>query len=550
MALSEEPPASKLPATATGTSYARKATGLVREIPLVDMIAFNMAGPGGIVVVLLVSIFYAFGSFPGGNLVLALIIGLVLIGFIWLAFALVGSVFPRVGGDYTYGSRVLHPIVGLSSNLGVLVSTILTLGFWAALVDTSVLVSPALAVVGVTTGHPSWVNAANTITHHGWQIGIAVGATLIISVLSAVRTRLITRIATICLGISYVGFFIAFFILLFTSHPSFVHTLNAFSAPITHQANSYSATVAAGAKAGLYPSQHGYSVRSTIGMVYVGIVVSLFVWWGVYMSGEMKGAGQRKRQLTSILGAGYIQGILVILGVIVFLKTVGYNFLVSANAGNYKVPVTPFYTFFASVAAGNHFVAILLALSTLGSIPPGMYILFAMVQRALFAYSFDGLLPKRVAEVNDRTHTPIVAIVIVSIGTILCAIYSTYAASFLTLLSITASLLFLPMFVTGVCGLVLPKRQPELFRGSPADWTWHRIPMLKVASVGCIVISLAYIVMLGWFHTELGIKSVIVVPLIVPGSFLVGWLWYTVARALQRRRGIDLALVYREIPPE
>jgi amino acid transporter len=539
------------PSLATGAGYARKATGLVREIPLVDMLAFNAAGPGGIVFALLTGLFYVFTAFPGANLVLGLLIALAIVGVVWVTFALVGSVFPRVGGDYVFGSRVLHPIVGLSSNVGVFASTILALGFWVALVTTSVVVAPTLAVVGVTTGHPSWLHAAATIQHHGWQIGIAVGVTLLLSVLSAIRTRLVTRVATISLAVSYIGFFIAFFVLLFTSHASFVHTLNAFSDPITHQRNTYAATIAAGAKSGLsYPSVHGYSTRSTIGAIYAGLGVTLYVWWGVYMSGEMKGAGQRRRQLGAILGAGYIQGVLILLAAIVFINTIGYNFFAAASAGSYNVNVPPFYTFFASIAAGNHFVAIVLAISTLGTILPGMYINFAMCQRALFAYSFDGLLPRRVASVSERTHTPVVAIAIVGLGGIVCAVFAVFASNFLQLLSITAALLFLPMFVTGVSGLVLPRRRPEIFSHSAADWRWHGIPMLQVASAGCIAVSLLFITLLCYFHTELGVKSPVVMPLLIPASFVAGALWYVAARGVQRRRGVNLDLVYRTIPPE
>ena len=535
----------------SGAGYARKATGLVREISLIDMIAFSSAGVGGIAFALLVGLYYAFGSFPGGNLVLALIIALPLAGFVWTTFALVSSVFPRVGGDYVFGSRVLHPIFGLASNLGVFASTILALGAWLALIPTVIAGAPALAVVGTTTGDQWWLDAAATIQEHTWQIIIGVVAAVLISSLSAIRTRLITRVSAISLAISYVGFFVAFAIILFTSQDSFVSTLNDFSDPITGQRDTYNATIAAGAEAGVrYPDQDGYSFESTLAMVYTSIALMMFVWWGVYMSGEMKGAGQRRRQLTAILTAGYSQGILALLATVVFIKTIGYDFFASANAGNYEVPVAPFYNFFASIVAGNDLVAILLGLAFLGILIPGMYINFAMCQRALFAYSFDGLLPRWVASVNERTHTPVIAIVIVGLGGIACAAYAVYASSFLTILSVTAALLFLPMFTTGLVGLVLPNRCPELFRGSPADWQWHGIPVLRVSSAGCVAVSLLFISLLGWFHEQLGIKSPVVVPLLIVGSFLVGWIWYSIARVVQRSRGVDLDLVYRTIPPD
>jgi hypothetical protein len=38
--------------------------------------------------------------------------------------------------------------------------------------------------------------------------------------------------------------------------------------------------------------------------------------------------------------------------------------------------------------------------------------------------------------------------------------------------------------------------------------------------------------------------------LFVIGVYLAGVVWYLVARALNKRRGVDLDLLYREIPPE
>jgi hypothetical protein len=38
--------------------------------------------------------------------------------------------------------------------------------------------------------------------------------------------------------------------------------------------------------------------------------------------------------------------------------------------------------------------------------------------------------------------------------------------------------------------------------------------------------------------------------LFVIGVYAAGVVWYLAARAIQKRRGIDLDLLYREIPPE
>jgi APA family basic amino acid/polyamine antiporter len=535
----------KMPQT---SPYARKATGMVREVPLIDLLAFNLAGPGGIALLLVIGLFYIFGSFPGANVVLDLVLAIPIVGFVWVAFALLASVFPKTGGDYVFGSRVLHPVVGLASNVGVFASTILAAGFYVTLIPTEFAGGPALAVIGVTTGNDWWINAAATIQEHGWQIAIGLGLTFLIALLSAYRTRVLMRVMTICLAVSYVGFLVAFLILLFKSHSSFVNQLNDFSRPFTHSRDTYQATIDAGSELGVVGG--GHSFRSTMGGLYVATLAMVLVWWGVYMSGEVKGGGQRRRQLTAIVGAGCLQGILIILATLVFIKTIGYDFFAAANAGAYGVEVPPTYNFFAAVVANSNIVAALLGLAFLTAVLPALNINFAMCQRALFAWSFDGLLPHRVAAVNPRTNTPVTAIVIVAIGTIACGVFAVFGTNFLTVLTITAGLLFLPMFTTGLCAVLLPRRRPELYRGSPADWHPWGVPILQVAGWGCIAFSLLFITLLTWFHTELGIKNAIVIPALVPASFLVAGVWYGIARWLQRERGVDLDLAYATIPPD
>ena len=94
--------------------FARKASGLVREMSWWDVLLFTIAGPaaGGMT-------YYAVkmpGLYPGANMVWAFIIGF----FVWLPPVLViaafASSFPRSGALYVVTSRVLHPMFGFIPN--------------------------------------------------------------------------------------------------------------------------------------------------------------------------------------------------------------------------------------------------------------------------------------------------------------------------------------------------------------------------------------------------------------------------------------------------
>ena len=119
-------------------------------------------------------------------------------------------------------------------------------------------------------------------------------------------------------------------ILLFTSHSSFVSTVNHVGG-----ANAYQKTVAAAHGQGLYPSEGGYSSKATLGALYYWSINSIWLFWGTYTASEFKGGGRRKRQLWAMVGTGVIQSLIVILIVVVFLHTIGYNFFVSSLAGNF-----------------------------------------------------------------------------------------------------------------------------------------------------------------------------------------------------------------------
>jgi APA family basic amino acid/polyamine antiporter len=536
---------------AAPSAYARQATGMVREIPLLDTLLYSAYGPGGIGIVLTVALFYAFGSFPGGNLTLGLVIALPLVALVWICFALMSSAFPRTGGDYVFGSRVLHPVAGLASNLGVFVSTLLACGLWAIYLTTLGL-GPAFAAIGTVTGNGWWLDAATTITQKGWSLAFAVLMIVIMSLLSIIRTRVVTRVATVSYIIGTLGFFIAFFILLFSSNEEFRTTINEFSAPLTGSQDTYGDTIANGREAGLvYPSESGYSTENTIGMLVPAFGVLLWSWWATYLAGEMRGAGQRRRQLTAMLGGGYFSGVLILLGALVFTSVAGYEFFAAANAGGFPVEgVTPWYNFFAALVAGSDFLAVLLSLMFLGFLIPGAYINFSMCQRALFAWTFDGLGPRKLASVTERTHTPVVSILVVAIGAAAAAVWLVYESSVLQVLTITGVLLALPMAVTALSAIALSRRLPHVYSDSPANWRVGGLSVLTVTGYGTLAITLVYFTLVCWFHDRIGISSAVVMPLMVPAAFAVAAIWYFVARRVQRGRGVDLDLVYKTIPPD
>jgi hypothetical protein len=95
-----------------GQLFVRNATGLVREVSRWDALIMNTLGMNvalGAIFMLL----QAPGNFPGGNMLLAIGIGTLVMAFtlLWV-YSEFAAAMPRAGGDYVFVSRALHPVVG------------------------------------------------------------------------------------------------------------------------------------------------------------------------------------------------------------------------------------------------------------------------------------------------------------------------------------------------------------------------------------------------------------------------------------------------------
>jgi amino acid transporter len=528
----------------------RKSSGLVREVPFLDMFLMNASSSNPVGIAVSYGIFFAMATFPRCNLLLAIVIALVLGVFVWVTFALVSATLPRVGGDYLYGSRLLHPVIGMGSNLATYAGSVLASGT-AAFFVASVAVGPAMTIIGVVTGDNWWVTAGTNVSSHGPAFAIAGGTLAVLAILSLTGTKKIVRVMVWLYGIAFVAFGISILILLFKTRAGFVHDVNAYTKSITGKANAYHATIAAGAKAGLAPGG-GYSFNNTIGAVFVVLGYTMFAFWSsTYMAGEMKGSGRRARQLCAMVGGGAFGGILVLIAAAVYLHTAGYDFVAASSNGYYPVGVTPFLHFFASIAAGGGTVlAIVLGVAFIGWFPVALYAgCLNMVQRAPFAWAFDGLIPARVAAVDRRTNTPVVSILLAFVLTLAAAAWACWSKSIFSLISTFTLLLFVPVIVTGLAAVVMPWFRPDIYRASPADWRIAGIPVIVVAGLGTVAVGILAFVLVGVFASNLGIKHVALTLVLPVVGFAIAAVYYYAVRAVRKRNGVELDLVYKTIPP-
>ncbi len=529
--------------------FSRTATGLVRQVSLLQQIVFNLASSNalgqGLVFFLAVVVL-----FPAANIYVALLIAAGMSFFVWTTFGLLASAIPRIGGDYTINSRILPPWLALGGNIGSFMGGIFGVPIFGYFMATFAL-SPALAVIGGVTGSDT-VTKWSTYFAADHKTTVFVTTLVIVAIMSVLAylgTRLVLKVCTWLVIIAAAGFFIDLLILLFTSHDSFVRHVDAVAG-----AGAYDKTVAAGDPA-LYPSKSGYSTHNTIGAVYYALTITIYIYWGAYLSAEFKGGGQRRRQLTAMWTAGIGNALVLLIAIAIFMGTVGYDFFVSAFSGNFEAPGSngigsTAYVYFSSLVASNDLLVTLLALAFLGWFLPACYTQAAMCQRALMTWSFDGLLPRRLAAVSPTRHTPTAAIVTTALLAIPLAVWICYSDNFFQYFAIAAVSAYPSLILIGIAATLIKRRRPDLYKGSSAEWRLGGIEVLPVFGVLCSLVGAAAIALLFIYHTEVGLQYTTETAIYLVAMFAVGAAWYAIARSMRSKQGINIDLAYKEIPPE
>src|SRR5579859_6596522 len=523
--------------TSSSSLYVRQSSGLVREASVVDAIIFNAVFSAPVGATLAFGILYALGLFPGADLVVALLIAFVVNIPVCIMMSMMASAMPRTGGDYVWISRILHPAVAVFSNFSAAISALIGAAFWARSFAVLAL-GPALAVLGAVTNNNGLINAGNAVsgsntTGQWWTFGLGLLLIVILAIAMSSGTKASFRVQNVCWIIASVGTFLAFIALLIASRSDFIANFNAFSQPFTHSANSYQAIQSAAAKAGFtFSGAHPFA--STLPVVAIIMTFMMWNWWSVYIAGELKSAGNLRRQLSIMLGALVWDSLFMIIGVLLLYRSAGEQFIASINfltttATGYTLPVQPYYNLMASIAANNPIFASLIVISFLFWNLPAMFPNTFMPVRTIFAWSFDRILPGKLSEVSERTHAPVPAIITASVIVLAILTWSVLSASFFTLLSMGVLAGVVTILAVSVAALAFPFRRPELYRSSPANISVAGIPVLPVVAV------LSIIVMIGLTYVVLSYPQLGIIPwqgFAFMGALVVlGLLIYFIARA-------------------
>lgn len=537
----------KGPATGQTGIFVRDATGLVREVSWTDAAMYNMIWAS---IPLAIAFLLLFGPafYTGGNLYLATILAFALTVSTGFLYAMMSSAVPRSGGDYTWITRAVAAPVGLMSNLSWNFWITFFIGLYAAF-TTSYGISPLLRLWAARFDSPGLLSAADWLVSRAGTMTVGITVVLLGAVLLAFGRgmRAFLRIQRWAFALWFIGaIIIPIIVMLVTSRETVTARFDEYVTSLGGPAGASRTVLEADAGTGTAP----FSLSQSVLMVTLPFYTLAFIFQSVYFGGEIK-RGKRSN-LLSIPGAHAIAAACLLLAAFAFQLSAGRALLAGfglADPADYGLAFTPLYTELAAIVSGNWIIGSVIILGFTAMLVIFVPQTMLQLSRNIFAWSFDRLLPERVAEVNPRTHSPVVAVLVITVLGITSVVIISLNPQLTFLVGLFG--LALTYLTVAVAGILFPYRKPDVFEASPYNGRIGRVPIITVVGVvSLLTMGAAMAILLldpnSGTHWRLNTNRV----LLGAGIFLAGLPLFYLIRALQRARGVDVDLAYKEIPPE
>ncbi len=530
--------------------FARTATGLVRGVSPRSSLIINFI-PGHPTQTMVAVLLFALAVGAGGNPFLAILLVIPMTLAFSYAFGLLTQMIPRSGGDYMLVSRVIHPSIGWVSVFCMTTAGLLSNAFFGLAVMTAGIV-PLCVAVGLIADWPGlvlWAQEAST--SKGWLIFFGLAMFAFAGLIQLWGWRTLLRIQNLFFWMVTASLAIVTLVTLFQSQGHFEDQFNSFAEGFTNNPDAYASTIATAVDNGVAVDP-SFSFSATIPMVAVFATTAIFSYWSTFVGGELRQASTIKTANNMALG-GVIPLILVAICTAIFFKTFGSEFLRAANGGGLPAEIqTPGTTFFylSGISVGSAAYTFVIFLLYIVFWPLITYISSLQQTRAIFAMSFDGVLPKGVTRVN-RYGCPWLALLIALLMSSIVFIYAVSdQTGFFQVLVYALLVQLIAMGLVGLAGVLAPRLRPELYRASTSQKSFLGIPLVVIAGVGAILTGI--FVWWAYLHyDQLGTNSNIGKLLAwTVGPAVLGFVLYFVVAAIRKGQGVDVELSYREIPPE
>jgi basic amino acid/polyamine antiporter, APA family len=533
-------------------AFARKTSGVVRDVSLRDAFIFGITLAIPFAANFFLYPVYTF-FLPGASWTIATLIAMVIALANYVIYSGFGSMMPRSGGDYVFQSRGVHPALSFLSVISW--DVFLQAPLFGTLLLASGLqlgLTPFLTMAGAATGSTALINAGTWASSSTGIFSVSIVLLFFAYLANISGLKWVARSQKYILFPLIVISGLVIAILLFTSSPSsFTTAFNHYGQILNGTSNSYQTLVSATTSAGFVTPTFSWLYTLYLAAI---IAISFTAWtvWTAPFFGEIKGANSFKGLLVTFIAGGLFQTFFLLIPELAGFEHALGSEIVNALAFQsfVGVPSLSFYPSFGILTLMLTNNVAVMFLASIGYMVAGYFMVqlfLTNMSRYLLAGSIDGALPLFLSSPSRRFRTPVNAL---SLSFIVMAVYvalvdltPSQLPFWISVAVWTAPVLF---FGTSLAGIVFPKTNPSIYKNSPI--AKYR-GLLTVASVVMFVLDL--FILIGYLvipELEVGLGTN--ASLIIVVFAIVGLLWYFLFKAYQARKGIDIGLTYKEIPPE
>ncbi len=522
-----------------GGYFVRQATGLVRQFSTLDVFTWSI-----IFFPWLTSwagIFWVVPDYyQNVNYYASLAVWAVIAVVIVLLYWQLTTVMPRSGGDYVFISRVLSSPLGFVASFLFFVAILVSAGsgsYWA-FSEAGTQLSFAGTVLGdkgiVSLGNfiTPWLSSSPSVLMAAGIAILAVGATLVV-----VGGRVFRLVVYSFFGYGVFTMLLVMIIFLTSGHSAFVSAYN------SYVQGGVTKVFSDAAGSGYVPGSSLASLGAVVPLLFVSI--------GPYPVMQFVGGEIRRPRKSLLYGLVLAEATSIALwfGLTYMLdRVIGLPFIeawaIQNGGGGASLSTVP--TAFATVLNPSSLLLWLIVIGLFIGNIGWSWLSLVFISRLFLAWSFDRVMPQRLAKVSDRFHTPVNAIVLAAFLALI-PMYLQYFSSFITAQVNAIFFYSVVWFLAAVSAVLLPFTRRDVYE-SATGGKRRGVPVISVLGV----VAAALFAYLGYNSianpavgpfeqsTQIVVGLVVLVPIGI----------YALSYRYHKSKGIDLRLLQSQIPPE
>jgi amino acid transporter len=459
-----------------------------------------------------------------------------------ITYSQIGSVYPRSGADYIFASRILTPVGAFASNFALSIFSGLVAGALIAWIP-STLMSSYFFELGVLTNQPYLTAFGSSLTSGVLVFVVGSVATLVTLGLMLISPDKTVAYLKYSFYLAMLSWIIILVSLAMSNPNSFAANWDTFMG-----AGNFEKVISTAQANGL-TYQYSPGVASL-----AGLIMGFWIYYGYYIptffAGEVRQA-PRTLFLGSV-GSLVFMWALFAVGTIFLTRLVPTTWLGAEGYLFYAAPsamtAMPFISFYAAVAVPNLALAAVVFVGFLLSLIGLCVTYFFYVSRNLFAWSFDRLVPAKLAEVKPN-GAPWVSVLLITVLAEIGLALSIYTTIFVQLNFTLFAVL--TMMVPVISAIILPWKNKQAFEQAPVLVNKKIGGFPLITLFGCITFGyLLWMVYASYAYPAVGGYVTGSVVAFFLSVVVAGVVLFYVARAVRAKQGIDLKFIYNTIPPE